>query len=68
MVYLVVAAISSIIYLSVRAESNFVLPSVTEAVLLAIVSTGLGIFLYQKCRGLLFIVPLGFVGVLWIDE
>jgi len=68
MVYLVVAAISSIIYLSVRAESNVVLPSVTEAVLLAIVSTGLGIFLYQKRRGLLFIVPLGFVGVLWIDE
>ncbi|HAE0521362.1 TPA_asm: DUF2157 domain-containing protein, partial [Salmonella enterica subsp. enterica serovar Enteritidis str. P125109] len=68
MVYLVVAAISSIIYLSVRAESNVVLPSVTEAVLLAIVSTGLGIFLYQKRRGLLLIVPLGFVGVLWIDE
>jgi len=68
MVYLVVAAISSIIYLSVRAESNVVLPSVTEAVLLAIASISLGIFLYQKRRGLLFIVPLGFVGVLWIDE
>ncbi|WP_368915433.1 DUF2157 domain-containing protein [Exiguobacterium acetylicum] len=68
MIYLIVAAISSIIYLSVRAESNVVLPSVTEAVLLAIASIGLGIFLYQKRRGLLFIVPLGFVGVLWIDE
>lgn len=48
MVYLVVAAISSIVYLSVRAESNAALPSMTEAILLAIVSIGLGIFLYQN--------------------
>jgi len=68
MVYLVVAAISSIVYLSVRAESNAALPSMTEAILLAIVSIGLGIFLYQKRHSLLFIVPLGFVGVLWLDE
>lgn len=68
MVYLVVAAVSSIIYLSVRAESSVALPSVTEAVLLAVLAVGLGIFFYQKRRGLLFIVPLGFVGVLWLDE
>ena len=66
--YLIVAAINSLIYLTVRAETTDSVIPLGEAVALAVFGLAIGYLIYQNFRPLLWILPLGLFGFLWFDE
>ncbi|OIN66715.1 hypothetical protein BLD48_09320 [Exiguobacterium sp. KRL4] len=66
--YLVVAAINSLVYLTVRAETTNSSIPWGEAIALAIFAVAIGYLMYQKFRPLLWLLPLGLFGLLWFDE
>ncbi|WP_214894081.1 DUF2157 domain-containing protein [Exiguobacterium sp. H66] len=66
--YLVTAAINSLVYLSVRAETTTAPISLVETILLVLAAAAVGSLIYVRYRPLLFIVPLGLVGLLWFEE
>ncbi|WP_426354511.1 DUF2157 domain-containing protein [Exiguobacterium sp. R-39] len=66
--YLIVAAINSLIYLTVRAETTDSVIPLGEAIALAVFGLAVGYLIYQRFRPLLWILPLGLFGFLWFDE
>ncbi|AFS69374.1 DUF2157 domain-containing protein [Exiguobacterium antarcticum] len=66
--YLVVAAINSLVYLTVRAETTNASIPWGEAIVLAVFGVAIGYLIYQKFRPLLWLLPLGLFGLLWFDE
>lgn len=66
--YLVVAAINSLIYLTVRAETTDSSIPWGEAIALVVFTIGIGYLVYRKFQPLLWILPLGLFGLLWFDE
>lgn len=66
--YLIVGAINSLIYLTVRAETTESVIPLEEAVALAVFGLAIGYLMYQNFRPLLWILPLGVFGFLWFDE